>query len=126
MNKLNNLFNIEKYIQAFKALPISLVYSFEDPNDQLDTLNKLILNAINKHLPLMKTKFTRPPAPWMKDFEINKLQREKDHWRHETDSKQTPQSWEKFRAIRNKSKRLSTRKRQVSTKRFFNQKMKMI
>ena len=53
-------FEIQKYFQDFKVLPISLVYSFDD---QLDTLNKLILNAINEHAPLMKTKFTRPPAP---------------------------------------------------------------
>ena len=54
----------------------------------------------------MKTKFTRPPAPWIKDFEINKLQREKDHWRHEAHSKQTPELREKFRAIRNKIKKV--------------------
>ena len=37
----------------------------------------------------------RPPAPWKNDFEINKLQKERDHWRHEAHSKQTLQSWEK-------------------------------
>ena len=61
-------FELEKYVQDFRALPISLLYSFDDPNDQLDTFNKLILNAINEHAPLTKTKFTRPPAPWMKNF----------------------------------------------------------
>ena len=54
----------------------------------------------------MKTKFTRAPAPWMKDFEINKLQRERDHWRHEAHNKQAPQSWEKFRAISKKIKKI--------------------
>ena len=49
----------------------------------------------------MKTKFTKPPAPWMKDFKTNKLQRNRDYWKH---SKQTPHSWGKFRAIRNKIK----------------------
>ena len=56
-------FELEKYVQDFKVLPISLVYFFDDSSDQLDTLNKLILNAINEHAPLMKTKFTSPPAP---------------------------------------------------------------
>ena len=59
----------------------------------------------------MKTKFTRRPASWMKDFEINKLQRERDHQRHEARSKQTPQSWEKFRAIRNKTKKVINEKK---------------
>ena len=34
-------FEFEKYVQDLKALPISLVYSFDDPNDELDTLHKL-------------------------------------------------------------------------------------
>ena len=65
-------FEIEKYIQNLKALPIYLVYSFDGLNFQLNTLIKRILNTINEHAPLRKTKFTRTPAPWMKDFEINK------------------------------------------------------
>ena len=47
----------------------------------------------------MKTKFTRPLA--LKDFEINKLQEA----RGEAQSQQIPQLWEKFRAIRNKTKK---------------------
>ena len=82
-------FDLEKYVQDFDALPISLIYSIDDSNDQLDTLNKLILNTINEHALLMKTKFTTLPATWMKDFEINKLQKERDHWRHGAHSKQT-------------------------------------
>ena len=108
-----------------------MVYSFDDPNDQLNTLNKLILNAINEHAPLTKThapltktKFTRRPAPWLKDFEINKLQRERDHWRHEAHSKQTPQSWEKFRAIRNKIKKVINEKKTSSYKKVFQSKNK--
>ena len=112
-------FKPEKYVQDLKALLISLVYSFGDPNDQLDTLNKLILNAIDEHARLMKTKYTRPPAPWMKDFEINKLQRERDHWRHEAHSKQTPQSWEMFRAIRNKMKKVINEKKTSFYKKVF-------
>ena len=70
-------FELKKYVQDFKTLPISLVYSFDNPNDQLDTLEKLILNEINENAPLTKTKFMRPTAPWIKDFEIKKLEKEK-------------------------------------------------
>ena len=59
-------------------------YSFDDPNDQLGTLDKRILNEINECAPLTKTKFTRTPATWIKDFEINTSQKERKHWRHET------------------------------------------
>ena len=105
MTNLKN-FELKKYVQNFKVLPISLINSFDDPNDQLDTLNKLILKRINEHAPLMKSKFRGPTAPWMKDFEIIKLQKERGHWSHEAHSKHTPQSWEKFGAIRNKIKNL--------------------
>ena len=59
-------------------------YSFDDPNDQLGTMGKRILNEINERAPLIKTKFTRTPATWIKDFEIKKLQKERKHWKHET------------------------------------------
>ena len=85
-----------------------MVYSFDDSNDQLDALNKLILNAINEHAPLMKTTFTRPPAPWMKNFEINKLQREREH-RRLIASKHLNHG-ENSEQLGTKSKRLSARK----------------
>ena len=101
-----------------------MVYYFDDPNDQLDTLNKLILNVINEHGPLMKTKFTRPPAPWIKDFEINKLQRKRDQWRHETYSQQTSQSSEKLKTIRNKIKKVINEKKASFYKKVFQSKNK--
>ena len=57
-------FNIKDYIDNFKTLPLSLVYSFEDPNEQLDTLDNLILECIERHAPLVKTKFRHSPAPY--------------------------------------------------------------
>ena len=73
---------------------------------------------------LTKTKFTRPLAPWMKYFEINKLQREKDHWRHDVHSKRTPHSWEKFIAIRNKIKKVINDKKTNFFKKVFQSKNK--
>ena len=35
--------NIKNYVDDFKTLPLFLVYSFEDPNEQLDTLSNLKL-----------------------------------------------------------------------------------
>ena len=39
-------FNIKDCVGDFKTLPLALVYSFEDPNEQLDTLNNLVLECI--------------------------------------------------------------------------------
>ena len=56
-------FSIKDYVDDFKTLPLALVHSFEDPNEQLDTLNNLTLEYIERHAPSVKTKFTHPPAP---------------------------------------------------------------
>ena len=61
----------------FKTLPLSLVYSFESQNEQLDTLSKLILECIERHAPLVKTKFIHAPAPWMKQLDIAGLPKKK-------------------------------------------------
>ena len=98
-------FNLETYINDFKALTFATVYSFNGTDGQLDTLNKLILSVIDKHAPLVKTKFTRPPAPWMKDIKINNLQHERDHWRHEAHKNPTEENWETYRESRNKIKK---------------------
>ena len=39
-------FNIKDYVDDFKTSPLALVYSFEDPNEQLDTVNNLILECV--------------------------------------------------------------------------------
>ena len=117
-------FELKKYVQDFKTLPKSLVYSFDNPNDQLDTLDKLILNEINEHAPLTRTKFMRPTAPWIKDFEIKKLEKEKDHWRHEAHSKQALQSWEQFREIWDKIKKVINKKKTSFFKKVFQSKNK--
>ena len=98
-------FDLETYINDFKTLPFATMYSFNETDDQLDTLNKLILSVIDKHAPLVKTKFTRPAAPWTKDIKINKLQRERDHWRHEAHKNATDENWGNFRESRNKIKK---------------------
>ena len=68
-------FNIKDYVDGFKTLPLALVYSFEDTYEKLDTLNNLILECIERHAPLVKTKFTRSPALWMKQLDIADLQK---------------------------------------------------
>ena len=103
------LFDLETHITDFKTLPFATVYSFNETDDQLDTLNKLILSVIDKHTPLVKTKFTRPPAPWMKDIKINKLQRERDHWRHEAHKNPTDENWRTYR-VQKQNQKSSQRK----------------
>ena len=62
--------DMNRYINDFQQLPLSLVYSFDDPEDQINILNKLIADCINEHSPLRRVKLTRPIAPWMNDPKI--------------------------------------------------------
>ena len=56
-------FNLENYINDFSQLPLSTEYIFNDPDDQFETLNKLITDCLLSHAPTKLTKFTRPQAP---------------------------------------------------------------
>ena len=60
-------FNMNEYVKDFSKQPFNVIYAFDDPEDQLNALNSLILNCIERHAPLKRVKLTRPVAPWMKD-----------------------------------------------------------
>ena len=63
--------DMNKYILDFNQLPTSLIYAFDEPNDKILVLNKLVNQCISEHAPIKRTKFTRSPAPWVKDLEIS-------------------------------------------------------
>ena len=67
---------MENYVTDFQQLPLNLAYSFDDPDDQVAMLNKLITDCINIHAPLKRVKLTRPIAPWMHDLKSIELQKE--------------------------------------------------
>ena len=81
-----------------------LVTMMQDPNEQLDTLNNLILEYIERHAPLVKTKFTNPSAPWMKQLDTAELQKKRDNYRLLAHHSPTEKNWAKFRDTRNKLK----------------------
>ena len=68
-------FNLENYINDFSQLPLSTVYSFDDPDYQVETLNNLITDCLLRQAPIKCTKLTRPPAPWMKALDIINLEK---------------------------------------------------
>ena len=73
--------DMNKCILDFKQLPTSLVYAFDEPDDKISVLNKLVNQCISEHAPIKRTKFTRPPAPWLKDPEISKARSVLDNLR---------------------------------------------
>ena len=72
-------FDLEIFVKDFKTSPFTAVNSFDETEDQPD-----------KHTSLVKTKFTRPTAPWMQDIKINNLQHERDRWQHKAGGVKKP------------------------------------
>ena len=94
----------QKYIDDFKQLPFSIVNSFNNPDDQPDILNKIILECIECQAPLKRTKFTRPLAPWMKDLDIVALQNQRNKLRYEAHSRRTRSAWAAYGKVRSEVK----------------------
>ena len=69
------------YVADFELIPTSIVFGFDDPNNQLAMLNKLITDCIADHAPIKKVKFTHPPASWMKDPELVTARKHLEHLR---------------------------------------------
>ena len=86
---------MEKYISDVSTRPFSSISILEDPNNQLDTFNHLLLSAVNENVPLKRVKLTRPLAPWMKNLRISVLQKQRDQLRYEAHKDQTEEVWQR-------------------------------
>ena len=71
-------FDETAFVNELEDTPFSLVYSSDDPNVQLELLNNFLVECIDRHAPLRRVRFTRPPAPWTETEEIRSLQTKKD------------------------------------------------
>ena len=97
--------NLNEYVTDFSTLPLNAVYAVEDPDDQVGILNDLILQCIDRHAPLKRAKLTRPPAPWMKDPEIIRLQANQQFLRKKAFESQSDSDMGNYRNTRNLLKR---------------------
>ena len=50
------------YFADFKLLLISILFSFDDPNDHVAVLNKLITESIADHAPIKKSNLHAPSS----------------------------------------------------------------
>lgn len=58
------------------AESLSIVFGYNEANDQISTPNRLITNYIDKHNPTHCLKLTHSIAPWMKDPSTVRAQQE--------------------------------------------------
>ena len=82
--------NEQDFINDFYALPLSIIYSSDDPDE-----------PARKHASLRRVRITRPPAPWMEDSQIRSLQQQRNILRKEAHQTGTQELWVKFRHVRN-------------------------
>ena len=94
-------FTIFFHLEAFS--PLAVIYYSDDPDEQLETLNTLISECLERH-PLRKVRVTRPPAPWMKDPLIEELQKKRDSARFTAHQTSTDAARHEFHSVRNKLK----------------------
>ncbi|RMX45115.1 hypothetical protein pdam_00025340 [Pocillopora damicornis] len=93
------------FIDDFSKLPLSVTSFSDDPDEQLDSLNLLFTECLERHAPLQKVKVTRRPAPWMKTPHIEDLQQERNTLRHVAHLPNAHSStWNSLHLIRNKLK----------------------
>lgn len=97
-------FDINNYMHDFSQLPFNLVYAVADPTEKLDIFASLIRECIEIHAPLVRSKITRPPAPWMKDLNLISLQKKRDILRKKAHDTQSDNDWSLFRAIKKEMK----------------------
>ena len=98
-------FDEQAFVADLEQAPFSLIYLSDDPDFQLDLLNSILVEHIDRHAPLRRVRITRPPAPWMKTEEIQLLQADRDKLRKAAHRTHTTAAWDAFRNVRNELKR---------------------
>ena len=95
-------FNKDVFKEDFSTLPLSVIYYSDDPDEQLETLNTLISECLERQPPLRKVRVTRPSAPWMKDPLIEELQKKRGSVRFTAHQTSTDAARHEFHSVRNK------------------------
>ena len=117
----------EDFVRDVSELPFSLVYAVDDPDEKISILNDLLRTCIDRHAPLVRCKITRPPAPWLKDVNIQNLQSERDRLRFTAHQTQAESDWSLYRSIRNRIKTvIKTAKRTFYSKALSSKRSKVV
>lgn len=94
-------FIFKEYINDFRALRLSFVYSSDDPDKELDILNELTIDFFDRNTPLVKTKFTSLLVTCMNQLKTAEL---RETYRYLAHYFPTAENMAKFRNFRNEVK----------------------
>ena len=100
----NNI-DINSYVSDFRELPLNLVYAFDELDDQVTILNKLVFDCIEKYAPIKRVRLTRPVAPWMKEESIVNLKTPLEHHRHKASVSKEENDRKNYQVTQNKLKK---------------------
>ena len=75
-------FDEQEFISDLDTLPLNIVYSSDNPEEQLEYFNSMFKECLDA--PLWRVRVKRPPAPWMDDSQIRSLQQLWNKFRKET------------------------------------------
>ena len=83
----------QPYIGDFSSLPLTIIDAVDDPKENLDILHDLILQCIERHAPLKRTKVIRSQAPWLHNYVIRHTQLLRNELRHKAHSSKNQEWW---------------------------------
>ena len=94
-------FDAVTFCHDFEQLPLSIVYSTDDPDTQVELLTNLICECLERHAPLKRTKISRPPEQWLKHPDVQLLQMECHNLRSRMRKDKSEKLWAQYREKRN-------------------------
>ena len=97
--------DIKLYVSDFRELSLNLVYAFDETDDQVTILNKLIIDCIEKYAPVKRIRLNRPVAPWIKDDSIINLKAQLEHHRHKVRASKEENDRKNYQVTQNKPKK---------------------
>lgn len=93
-------FDDQAFVDDLEQAPFSLIYLSDD--FQLDLLNSILVECIERHAPLRRVHLMWLPAPLMKTEEIQLLQAVRDRQMKAARRTHTAAAWDAFWNVRNK------------------------
>ena len=109
-------FDEQEFISDLDTLPLNIVYSSDDPQEQLKYVNRMLKKCLERHALFGGCELRDRPAPWMDDSQIRSLKQLRNKLRKEAHQTGSQESWELFRDVRNKLKAAIRRARETFTR----------
>lgn len=93
-------FDYNLFREDLLQTPFYLIYDINNVNEMAEMLNDFLTSLLDRHMPLVSAKFTRPPAPWITDT-IKVMQKIRDNALKKFKKSNLPAHWDYYKSLRN-------------------------